>query len=136
VRAACRKMTAGIYSAAGKLRRYPQMSDDRRGLSCLEAYARWPPMRFPQIPPATLARAGCRTSRTTAPRGGKFLGSKSFSRMARRGPASISHSGLRLSCYVHAAIDPRAAMERVGNPVLGAIAAEVADRQTRVVESA
>jgi uncharacterized protein (DUF302 family) len=35
-----------------------------------------------------------------------------------------------------AAIDPRAAMERVGNPALGAIAAEVADRLTRVVESA
>ena len=35
-----------------------------------------------------------------------------------------------------AAIDPRAAMERVGNPALGAIAAEVADRLRRVVESA
>ena len=35
-----------------------------------------------------------------------------------------------------AAIDPRAAMERVGNPALGAIAAEVADRLKRVVESA
>jgi uncharacterized protein (DUF302 family) len=35
-----------------------------------------------------------------------------------------------------AAIDPRAAMERVGNPALGSIAAEVADRLTRVVESA
>jgi uncharacterized protein (DUF302 family) len=35
-----------------------------------------------------------------------------------------------------AAIDPRAAMERVGNPALVAIAAEVADRLTRVVESA
>jgi uncharacterized protein (DUF302 family) len=35
-----------------------------------------------------------------------------------------------------AAIDPRAAMERVGNPALAAIAAEVADRLTRAVESA
>jgi uncharacterized protein (DUF302 family) len=35
-----------------------------------------------------------------------------------------------------AAIDPRAAMERVGNPALEAIAAEVAVRLTRVVESA
>ena len=35
-----------------------------------------------------------------------------------------------------AAIDPRAAMERVGNLALGAIAAEVADRLRRVVESA
>jgi uncharacterized protein (DUF302 family) len=35
-----------------------------------------------------------------------------------------------------AAIDPRAAMERVGNPALGAIAAEVAEKLTRVVESA
>jgi uncharacterized protein (DUF302 family) len=34
-----------------------------------------------------------------------------------------------------AAIDPRAAMERVGNPALRAIAAEVADRLTRVVKS-
>ena len=35
-----------------------------------------------------------------------------------------------------AAIDPRAAMERVGNPALGAIAAKVADKLSRVVESA
>jgi uncharacterized protein (DUF302 family) len=33
-----------------------------------------------------------------------------------------------------AAIDPRAAMERVGNPALGAIASEVASRLKRVVE--
>jgi uncharacterized protein (DUF302 family) len=35
-----------------------------------------------------------------------------------------------------AAIDPRAAMERVGNPALDSIAGEVADRLKRVVESA
>ena len=33
-----------------------------------------------------------------------------------------------------AAIDPRAAMERVGNPALGAIASEVASRLKRVIE--
>lgn len=35
-----------------------------------------------------------------------------------------------------AAIDPRAAMERVGNPALGAIADEVASRLRRAVETA
>jgi hypothetical protein len=35
-----------------------------------------------------------------------------------------------------AAIDPRAAMERAGNPALAAIAAEVADPLARVVGSA
>jgi hypothetical protein len=35
-----------------------------------------------------------------------------------------------------AAVDPRAAMERVGNPSLSAVAGEVADRLNRVVEAA
>jgi len=35
-----------------------------------------------------------------------------------------------------AAIDPRAAMERIGNPALSALAAEVAERLSRAVDAA
>lgn len=66
--------------------------------------------------------------------------------LAHRALASEDKVGVMLPCNVIvqdagagktevAAIDPRAAMERIGNPVLADLASEVADRLTRVISA-